>query len=268
MSLQVVWTLAGWLAALGYFAAAGSVLTTLWQTRWRSPVVPLPVTAFAIVCHMLFLVEGIITGWLRLDTPETVAVALGWLIAVGAIGLWQIKRMEAPAAFLLPLAAVLVTFGTIGKPTVLSEPLRRDMLLMHVVLLMAGYLMLMLAFGAAVVHLLTLWSLKRKRSLALLQKLPPLEVTERLVSRWVLVGLPLLTLGMLVGVIWAKWEGRATWTDPKVFASVLTWVIFAAYLHARWVRRWEATALHWLIVFGFACLLVTFLVMRHTLAVG
>lgn len=264
--MQFVWTLTGWLTALGYFTAAGSVLATLWQPRWRSPVSPLPIATIAFTCHTLFLAGGILTDWLRLDTPETVAAALGWLITFGAIGLLKIQRMEAPAAFLLPLAAVLVAFGAISKPTVLPEHLRRDMLLVHVVLLMAGYLMLMLAFGAAVAHLLTLWSLKRKRSLALLQKLPPLEVTERLVSRWVLIGLPLLTLGMLVGVIWAKWEERAAWTDPKVLASVLTWIIFAAYLHARWVRRWEAMALHWLIIVGFACLLLTFFIMRHTLA--
>ncbi|GBC98220.1 Cytochrome c biogenesis protein CcsA [bacterium HR17] len=264
--MQVVWALFGWSAAVGYLLATAAVLLTLWQPRRRLPFNPLSVCFVAAGCHGLFIAEGVVTGWLRLNTPEAVAAALSGLLVASALWLWQVRKMEVPAAFLLPLAAVLVTFSSVGKPMYLPAHLRRDMLLVHVSLLMAGYFALMLAFGAAIAHLLTLWSLKRKRPLSFLQKLPPLEATEHLASRWVLVGLPLLTLGMMVGVVWAKWEGRPAWTDPKVFASLLTWAIFAAYLHARWVKRWEAAALHWLIVIGFALLLVTFLTVQHTLA--
>ncbi|MFA0753289.1 MAG: hypothetical protein IMHGJWDQ_001060 [Candidatus Fervidibacter sp.] len=266
--LQVVWTLFGWLALLVYLLIAGVVLYTLWHPKQK--VVPplLPLTVLALSCHLLYLTEGAITGWLRLDTPEAVAVVLGWFIGAGAFWLWRWRGMEAPLGFLLPLPALFLAFALIEKPTYLSPELRRDLLLLHVTLMMGGYLMLMLAFGASVVHLLTLWSLKSKRSLTILHRLPPLEVTERLTTRWVLIGLLLMTLGMLVGILWARWTGKVAWSDPKVLFSFLTGGIFAAYLHARFVRRWEAVALHWLIVVGFLCLLVTFLIVRHTLATG
>ncbi len=90
--------------------------------------------------------------------------------------------MEVPAAFLLPLSAVLLTFSAVGEPPRLSPHLRRDLLLAHVGLLMAGYFALMLSFGAAVAHLLTLWSLKRKRSLAFLQKLPYISLTRKMLT--------------------------------------------------------------------------------------
>jgi hypothetical protein len=38
-----------------------------------------------IVCHFLYLAEGAVTGWLKLDTPEAVAVVLGILVAVASI---------------------------------------------------------------------------------------------------------------------------------------------------------------------------------------
>ena len=203
---------------------------------------------------------------MKLDLPEAVTVALGVLGAAVAFLQFQRSKMEAPLGFLLPLAATLLAFGSFERPTLLPSELRRDILLIHVALLMGGSLMLMLAFGSTVTHLLTLWSLKHKRPLTLLEKLPPLEATEQLTSQLVLLGFPLLVLGMVIGIVWARAEGKSAWTDPKVLFSVLTGGVFNTYLHARFVRRWEAATLHWLVVVGFICLLVTFLAVRHTLA--
>lgn len=267
-SLSVAWSLFGWLSVIGYLTITGLVLWRLWQPKRQMPQVFHTILLATIAFHLIYLLEGVVVGWLKLDTPKTVVVVLGFLIALGAWGQLKLSRMEAQLGLLLPLSAILLAFGIFEKPTQLSPELRRDILLVHVAFMMGGYLMLMLAFGTAVTHLLTLWSLKRKHSLAFLEKFPPLEVTEQLTNRLVLIGFPLLVLGMLIGIFWARLEERNALTDPKVFWSFLTGGIFAAYLHARFVRRWEATTLHWLIIVGFVCLLVTFLVVRHTLALG
>ncbi len=266
MLLAAVWAFLGWLSILGYLVIALVTLWRLWRPRRHTLPFLKPLLIATIVCHLLYLAEGVLTGWLKLDTPEAVAVVLSVLVA--AVAFWQFQqgKMEAPLGFLLPLSAILMAFGSFERPNLLPSELRRDILLVHVALLMGGYLMLMLAFGSAVTHLLTLWSLKRKRPLALLEKLPPLETTERLTSQLILLGFPLLVLGMVVGIVWARMEGKSAWTDPKVLFSILTGGFFAAYLHARFVRRWEAATLHWLVVAGFICLLVTFLAVRHTLA--
>jgi ABC-type uncharacterized transport system permease subunit len=266
MPLAVVWAFLGWLSILGYLVIAGAALWRLWRPKKQISSSLKPLLVATIVCHFLYLAEGTVTGWLKLDTPESVAVVLGLLVS--AVAFWQFQRskIEAPLGFLLPLSAILLAFGSFERPTLLPSELRRDILFVHVVLLMGGYLMLMLAFGSAVTHLLTLWSLKRKRPLALLEKLPPLEKTEQLTSQLILLGFPLLVLGMVVGIIWARMEGKSAWTDPKVLFSILTGGVFAAYLHARFVRRWEAATLHWLVIVGSICLLITFLAVRHTLA--
>ncbi|MFA0740150.1 MAG: hypothetical protein DFNUSKGM_000248 [Candidatus Fervidibacter sacchari] len=266
MPLTVAWAFLGWLSLLGYLVIASVTLWRLWRPQKHPLLFLKPLLIATIVCHLLYLTEGAVTGWLKLDTPEAVAVVLSVLVA--AVAFWQFKqsKMEAPLGFLLPLSAILLAFGSFEKPTQLSPELRRDILLVHVAFTIGGYLMLTLSFSSAVTHLLTLWSLKRKRSLALLEKLPPLETTERLTSQLVLLGFPLLVLGMVVGIVWARLEGKSAWTDPKVSFSILTGGVFAAYLHARFVRRWEAAALHCLVVVGFICLLVTFLAVRHTLA--
>jgi len=266
MLLAFIWTLLGWLSLLGYLVIASVTLWRLWRPQKHPLLFLKPLLIATIVCHLLYLTEGAVTGWLKLDTPEAVAVVLSVLVAAVAFWQFQQSKMEAPLGFLLPLSAILLAFGSFERPTLLPSELRRDIWLVHVALLMGGYLMLMLAFGSAVTHLLKLWSLKRKRPLALLEKLPPLEKTERLTSQLILLGFPLLVLGMVVGIVWARMEGKSEWNDPKVLFSILTGGVFAAYLHARFVRRWEAATLHWLVVVGFICLLVTFLAVPHTLA--
>lgn len=266
--LTVVLALLGWFSVLGYLLVAVLVLLRLWKPQRQ----PLPllnyIALITITCHLLYLVEGVLTNRLRLDTPEAVALILGWLIAVGSFVQWWFRRIEAQLGILFPLSAILLAFGIFENPTQLPPELRRDILTLHLVLLMGGYLMLMFSFGTAVAYLLTSWLLKRKRSLAILDKFPPLELTEQLTNKLVLVGFPLLVLGMVVGAFWARLIGRSAWSDPKVALSILTGGIFAIYLHARFVRRWEAPILHWLIVVGFISLLVTFFAVRHTLATG
>ncbi len=265
--MTIAWTLLGWLSVLFYLVTAGFVLWTLWQPKKRLPPLTQPFFMAAIVSHLLYFAEGALTKWLKLDTPEAVAVVLGLLVSGASFIQWRRHGTEAYLGFLLPLSAILLAFGIVERPTQLSPELRRDILLIHVILMMLGYLMLTLSFGSSVVHLLTLWALKRKRNLAVLEKLPPLETTDQLTGKLVFFGLPIMTLGMIVGIVWARVEGRSAFYDPKVFLSFITGGIFAAYLYARFVRRWEAPALHWLISVGFAFLLVTFLVVRHTLAV-
>ncbi|MFN4179583.1 MAG: cytochrome c biogenesis protein CcsA [Armatimonadota bacterium] len=266
--MTVIWALLGWFSVFGYLIASALVLLRLWKPQRQ----PLPliqqIAISAIICHLIYLLEGVLTNRLKLDMPETVALVLGLLVALGAFGQWRLRKVEAYLGILLPLSAILLAFGIFENPTELSPELRRDILVIHVTLLMFGYLMLLLSFGTSVTHLLTLSLLKRKRSLAVLDKFPPLEVTEQLTNKLVLLGFPLLVLGMVIGAFWARSIGRDAWSDPKVVFSVLTAGIFSVYLYARFVRKWKSPILFWLVVAGFVSLLVTFFAVRHTLATG
>ena len=63
----------------------------------------------------------------------------------------------------------------------------------------------------------------------------------------------LLTLGLLVGSVWAKsaWGDFWVW-DPKENWSLVTWLVYGAYLHLRKVRGWRGDRAAWLAVAGFA----------------
>jgi cytochrome c-type biogenesis protein CcsB len=56
------------------------------------------------------------------------------------------------------------------------------------------------------------------------------------------IGFPLLTLGILSGAVWANeaWGSYWNW-DPKETWALITWVIFAIYLHTRITKGWNGT---------------------------
>ncbi len=74
-----------------------------------------------------------------------------------------------------------------------------------------------------------------------------------------IVGFPFLTLTIILGAVWANiaW-GRPWGWDPKETASLVTWLIFAAYLHARVIAGWRGTRSALLLVIGFLAILFTF----------
>jgi cytochrome c-type biogenesis protein CcsB len=70
----------------------------------------------------------------------------------------------------------------------------------------------------------------------------------------------LLTLGLLAGSVWAKsaWGDFWVW-DPKENWSLVTWLVYGAYLHLRRVKGWRGDKAAWLVIAGFAVVMFTYL---------
>ena len=76
--------------------------------------------------------------------------------------------------------------------------------------------------------------------------------------RFVMIGFPIWTFGVICGAIWGEhaW-GRYWGWDPKETFAFITWVIFAIYLHARVTYGWKEKRAAIITVFGFAAILFT-----------
>ena len=76
-------------------------------------------------------------------------------------------------------------------------------------------------------------------------------------------GFLLLTFGLLVGSIWAKgaWGDFWVW-DPKENWSLVSWLVYAAYLHVRHIKGWRGNKAAWLAIGGFAVVMFTYLGMH------
>jgi len=72
------------------------------------------------------------------------------------------------------------------------------------------------------------------------QRLNLAETLDNISYRVIGLGFPLLTIGIIAGAVWANeaWGSYWSW-DPKETWALITWLVFAAYLHARITRGWQ-----------------------------
>ncbi len=185
-------------------------------------------------------------------------VALAWGIVLFTAVFERAFHERAIAVVMLPgavamMAVALLFFPPDVKPLVPALQANR-ILGLHVTTMMLAYSALSVSFGAAVLHLAQADASGRR-----FPRLPEAETLSEIAYWSVLVGFPLLTLGIALGAYWANsaW-GRYWGWDPKETASLLTWFVYAGYLHARGLRGWEGRRAAWLLVVAFGAVLFTY----------
>jgi cytochrome c-type biogenesis protein CcsB len=97
----------------------------------------------------------------------------------------------------------------------------------------------------------------------LLDRIPSAAALDKLTYRTVIFGFPVWTFGVIAGAIWADqaW-GRYWGWDPVETWAFITWVIYAAYLHARATGGWRGARAHYIQLLGFASLVTNMLVVQ------
>jgi cytochrome c-type biogenesis protein CcsB len=85
-----------------------------------------------------------------------------------------------------------------------------------------------------------------------LNTMPSLAQLDVLVYRVVAVGLPLLTLGIITGAMWAHEAWGAYWQwDPKETAALTSWIVYAIYMHLHTRKEWRGVRSAWVSTIGF-----------------
>jgi cytochrome c-type biogenesis protein CcsB len=104
---------------------------------------------------------------------------------------------------------------------------------------------------------------KAKPGNGLLERIPSAATLDKLTYRTVVFGFPVWTFGVIAGAIWADqaW-GRYWGWDPVETWAFITWVIYAAYLHARATAGWRGARAHYIQLLGFASLVANMLVVQ------
>lgn len=163
------------------------------------------------------------------------SVAFAWGALVINAYFQRRYRQWAVGVIVLPLALGLLLYSTTVSSA--DEPLvpalQNNLLLtVHVATAVVAYGAFAVGFAAAVLYLLN-----REDRASLL---PKRQVLDDLSYRAALIGFPFLTLTIVLGAIWADiaWGKYWSW-DPKESASLVTWVVCCAYLHARAARGWR-----------------------------
>jgi len=182
------------------------------------------------------------------------ALAFAWgIVIMGVIFDWRYKTAAVRNLGLI-VALLLLIFATVqnAKPEPLVPALQQSTLLsIHVASAVVAYGILTIGFGAAILFLIQ----NRRNS----KWLPDKEILDIMSFRSVTVGFPFLTLTIILGAIWADIAWGRFWSwDPKETASLVTWLIYAVYMHARLMRGWKGAKTAILLIVGFGAILLTF----------
>ena len=89
--------------------------------------------------------------------------------------------------------------------------------------------------------------------------IPPRETLDEINYRSIIVGFPMLSAGILTGAVWAHYAWGTYWGwDPKETWSLITWIVYALYLHARLVRGWKGKRIALVSIIGFLSVIFTY----------
>jgi cytochrome c-type biogenesis protein CcsB len=91
-------------------------------------------------------------------------------------------------------------------------------------------------------------------------RLTLLESIDNLSYRTISFGFPMLTIGIIAGAVWANeaWGSYWSW-DPKETWALITWLVFASYLHARITKSWQGRKPAIIASFGFIVVWICYL---------
>ncbi len=193
------------------------------------------------------------------------SIMLIYLLFEHFYGYRSIGAFVAPLGF-LGIAVVSLNPRISADIQPLVPALQSNWLTAHVVTCFFGYAAFAIGFAVSIMYLFRRRSERRGQS-----KeggiLPPSRVLDDLAYKAVAVGFPLLTLGILTGAAWANYAWGTYWSwDPKETWSLITWLVYAAYLHARFTAGWRGERLAWLSVIGFGCVIFTYWGVNYVLS--
>jgi cytochrome c-type biogenesis protein CcsB len=130
----------------------------------------------------------------------------------------------------------------------------------HVSISFIAYALFSLAFVAAVAFLLQERALRQPTRRSWARTLPSLEALDNLARRLALVGLAFMSGSLFSGSLWAEQAWGVVWVwEPQQVAALVTWLIYALYFYARHNAGWRDCRAAWLLVAGFASVLITFI---------
>ena len=183
------------------------------------------------------------------------SVAFAW----GTVGMYlyfeRRYHQRVLGLIALPIALLMLLYAatiTAGSTEPLVPALQNNLLLsVHVAVAIVAYGTFTVAFAAAILYLIQGENGRRG--------LPSRELLDEIGYKAVMVGFPFLTLTIVLGAVWADVAWGTYWSwDPKETASLVTWLIYGSYLHARVVRGWRGERAAWLLILGFVAVLFTY----------
>jgi len=181
---------------------------------------------------------------------------------IGSIHLYIEAKTQSRliGSLVVPLLFFLSGFSSLTLPTEMQKALplvpslQSNWLMMHVSMMMLSYSILIIGSLFSILYLFfetfqqkkenflvsTELAIESSLSMVNQSKMVILETVDIWSYRIIGLGFPFLTIGIISGAVWANeaWGSYWSW-DPKETWALITWLIFAIYLHSRLLKGWQ-----------------------------
>ncbi len=221
--------------------------------------VSLGVTAVGFVSHTIALaMRMMVAGHVPLTSFYEALSFFSWSLVVVFLWVEFRHRLHVLGAFILPIASLsLLSAAALPQENPALAPMLQTVWV-HVTLSMLGAVGFAVAFVAGIMYLIQDGLLKSKRFNILYAKLPSLDFLDHLNQQSIVMGFPLLTLGIITGAISAQIAGGSylSW-NPEQAGALVTWMFYFIVLLGRITVGWRAKKAAYLTIIGFAGVVLT-----------
>ena len=251
-----------------------------WHFARRDPLVGRSATTLlvaAVLAHTFLIgMKTMEVGHLPLGGATSAISTFVLLLAVAYLCIEVTTDERAMGAFILPLLAALQAIpafrpGLEERAAVLQGPLFG----LHVSSLLFAYASFALACMIGVTYVLLFKEIKAKHLGFFYARLPSLQVLDTMNQRAIIFGWVFLTIGLVVGAIWAL-EARVyapgdprvqnmSLQDPKIFVALVCWAVYSFELFAARRIGWGGRRAAYLSALGFAIVLLNFVPISYFL---
>ncbi len=204
-------------------------------------------------------------GYVPLSNMYESLIFFSWAIVLVYLIIELIYRQKVIGVLVTPFAFLFIALTSIipgVEPQIspLIPALQSNWLTIHVTTCFFGYAAFAISFGISLLYLI-----REKRET--LTWLPSISLLDEINYKSIVIGFPMLTVGIITGAAWANYAWGSYWSwDPKETWSLITWFIYAAFLHARFTRDWRGRKSAILSIIGFASVWFTYIGVNYLLS--
>ena len=209
-------------------------------------------------------------GYVPLSNMYESLIFFSWTIVLIYLILELKYRQKIIGVFVTPFAFLAIALTSIipgvdARITPLVPALQSNWLAIHVITCFFGYAAFAVSFGISILYLIR--DRKEEAAAGLSKRLPSTSILDEVNYKSIVIGFPMLTLGIVTGAAWANYAWGTYWSwDPKETWSLITWFVYAAFLHARFTRDWRGRKAAILSIVGFVAVLFTYFGVNYLLS--
>ena len=174
---------------------------------------------------------------------------------------WRQPKLKILGLVITPIILLMLGNAIISKPYLepLSPPFKSNWLILHVLFAWIAYGAFCLVAALGGMYLLKSRALAKNKSVSFYDKFPDLNALDDIMVKTAVFGFITLTVEVGAGAIWAYglW-GRYWGWDPVETWSLITWLIYAIYIHLGVTLGWKGRRMAWLAIAALASVFITF----------